>query len=314
MSAVAGVVIRATSVHVASRRSAASIRSDQRLENPVPNRIPAPGSVLEEESLRFIRDLIRIESVNTGDPDTIGDGEARAARYVQAALEEAGYETTYLESHPGRGSVVARLAGADPDRGALVVHAHLDVVPVDGQEWTHPPFGAEIHDGHPLRARRRGHEELRRGDPRRRARVHARRHVVPAATSCSRSSPTRRPGESGVPAGSSSITPSCSPGRPRRSARSAGSPCRSRRVAARISWRRPRRGSRGRASALAAAPGHGSRPTADNAVVRLARAVAAVGEHRFPVTRTPALEAFLASFGAATGCRVHGCRARGAAR
>ena len=113
----------------------------------MPNRIPAPGSVLEEESLRFIRDLIRIESVNTGDPDTIGDGEARAARYVQAALEEARYETTYLESHPGRGSVVARLAGADPDRGALVVHAHLDVVPVDGQEWTHPPFGAEIHEG-----------------------------------------------------------------------------------------------------------------------------------------------------------------------
>ena len=112
-----------------------------------PNRVPAAGSLLEEESLRFIRDLIRIESVNTGDPDTIGDGESRAARYVQAALEEVGYETTFVESRPGRGSVVARLAGSDRARGALVVHAHLDVVPVDGQEWTHPPFGAEIEDG-----------------------------------------------------------------------------------------------------------------------------------------------------------------------
>ena len=31
---------------------------------------------------------------------------------------------------------------------------------------------------------------------------------------------------------------------------------------------------------------HGSRPTADNAVVRLARAVAAIGGHRFPIVRT----------------------------
>ncbi|HEY9324818.1 MAG TPA: M20/M25/M40 family metallo-hydrolase, partial [Agromyces sp.] len=111
------------------------------------NRVPAAGSLLEEEALRFIRDLIRIESVNTGHPDTIGDGETRAARYVQAALEEVGYETTLLESLPGRGSIVARLAGRDPSRGALVVHAHLDVVPVEGQDWTHPPFGAEIEDG-----------------------------------------------------------------------------------------------------------------------------------------------------------------------
>uniref|UniRef100_UPI0013583F38 M20/M25/M40 family metallo-hydrolase n=1 Tax=Agromyces humi TaxID=1766800 RepID=UPI0013583F38 len=111
------------------------------------NDVPPAGSLLEEEALRYIRDLIRIESVNTGDPATIGDGESRAARYVQAALEEVGYETTFLESRPGRGSVVARLAGRDPSRGALVVHAHLDVVPVEGQDWTHPPFGAEIDDG-----------------------------------------------------------------------------------------------------------------------------------------------------------------------
>ena len=110
-------------------------------------RIPPAGSALEAEALRFIRDLIRIESVNTGDLETVGDGEARAARYVRDALEEVGYETTYLESHPGRGNVFARLRGADPARGALVVHAHLDVVPVDGQDWTHPPFGAEIDEG-----------------------------------------------------------------------------------------------------------------------------------------------------------------------
>lgn len=50
-----------------------------------------PG-LLEEEAIELVRDLIRIESVNTGDPATIGDGEARAARYVAERLAEAGID------------------------------------------------------------------------------------------------------------------------------------------------------------------------------------------------------------------------------
>ncbi|WP_290474150.1 peptidase dimerization domain-containing protein [Leifsonia sp. 71-9] len=38
--------------------------------------------------------------------------------------------------------------------------------------------------------------------------------------------------------------------------------------------------------------GHGSRPTSDNAITRVARAVAAIGEHRFPLEPTTAVEAF----------------------
>lgn len=102
---------------------------------------------MEDESLEFARGLIRIHSVNTGVAETTGDGEARAARFVAERLAEVGYEPELFEPVPGRASVVARLRGADPAAGALVVHAHLDVVPVDGQTWTHPPFGAEMHDG-----------------------------------------------------------------------------------------------------------------------------------------------------------------------
>lgn len=102
---------------------------------------------LEAEAVEFVRDLIRIESVNTGDAATIGDGEARAARYVRDKLAEVGVDGEYVEPTPGRGSVVARLPGSDPSRGALVVHAHLDVVPVDAADWTRPPFAAQVHDG-----------------------------------------------------------------------------------------------------------------------------------------------------------------------
>lgn len=77
-------------------------------------------SRLEEEALGFVRDLIRIDSINTGDLSTIGDGETRAARFVQARLEEEGIETSFVEPVPGRGSVIARLRGTDPDAGALI--------------------------------------------------------------------------------------------------------------------------------------------------------------------------------------------------
>ena len=105
-------------------------------------------SAAEQEVVRLCSELIQFESVNTGDPDTIGDGEARAARYLQQKLEEVGYETTYLESVPGRGNVIARLAGSDPDRGALLIHGHVDVVPADATEWTVDPFSGAVRDGY----------------------------------------------------------------------------------------------------------------------------------------------------------------------
>jgi acetylornithine deacetylase/succinyl-diaminopimelate desuccinylase-like protein len=43
--------------------------------------------------------------------------------------------------------VVARIEGADRDRPALLVHGHLDVVPADPSEWSVHPFGGEEKDG-----------------------------------------------------------------------------------------------------------------------------------------------------------------------
>lgn len=61
---------------------------------------------LEEETLRFSQELLRIPTENTGDRATIGDGETRDARLVQRALDEVGYVTEFAEPVPGRGSVV----------------------------------------------------------------------------------------------------------------------------------------------------------------------------------------------------------------
>ena len=108
-----------------------------------------PASTAVSEVVGLASDLIRIDTTNTGDPDTLV-GERAAAEYVAGKLSDVGFETTYVESGetPGRGNVVARLTGADPGRGALLVHGHLDVVPADPDEWSVHPFSGEVRDGY----------------------------------------------------------------------------------------------------------------------------------------------------------------------
>ena len=105
-------------------------------------------SAAVREVVALASELMAIDTSNTGDPRVLGT-ERAAAEYVAAKLAEVGYETTYVESGArGRGNVIARLPGADPSRGALLVHGHLDVVPADASEWTIPPFSGEVHDGY----------------------------------------------------------------------------------------------------------------------------------------------------------------------
>ena len=99
----------------------------------------------DDEVVTICRDLIRIDTSNPGDHS--GPGERKAAEHVAALLSEAGLEPQILESHPGRASVVARIAGEDPSRPALLIHGHLDVVPANAADWRHDPFSGEIADG-----------------------------------------------------------------------------------------------------------------------------------------------------------------------
>ncbi|WP_372492010.1 M20/M25/M40 family metallo-hydrolase [Kineosporia corallincola] len=81
------------------------------------------------------------------DTSTPGGDERPAAEWVAARLAEVGVRAEIFESEPGRASLVARIPGADPLRGALLMHGHLDVVPADPAEWQVHPFAGEIRDG-----------------------------------------------------------------------------------------------------------------------------------------------------------------------
>jgi acetylornithine deacetylase/succinyl-diaminopimelate desuccinylase-like protein len=98
-----------------------------------------------DETAVIARDLIRFDTTNYGEGTS--NGETDAAEYVEAKLKAIGLEPRLFDSDPGRTSVVARVAGRDASKPALVVHGHLDVVPADPRNWTVDPFGGEIKDG-----------------------------------------------------------------------------------------------------------------------------------------------------------------------
>jgi len=97
-----------------------------------------------ETTAAIARDLIRFDTTNYGEGRA--NGETEAAEYLGAHLERLGLKPQYVDAAPGRTSVVARVPGADSSKPALVVHGHTDVVPADPANWTVDPFEGVIRD------------------------------------------------------------------------------------------------------------------------------------------------------------------------
>ncbi|GIM97036.1 M20/M25/M40 family metallo-hydrolase [Paractinoplanes toevensis] len=101
----------------------------------VPSRVQLPT-----EPVAIAQQLIRFPTVNPP------GAEAECVIWIRDLLDAAGLETRLLAVDPQRPNLVARLAG----RGVappLLLHAHVDVVPVAGQPWSRPPFAADVVDG-----------------------------------------------------------------------------------------------------------------------------------------------------------------------
>ncbi len=109
-----------------------------------------PGTVVTvtepiDETARIAQELIRFDTTNFGEGRS--NGETDAAEYLGDLLETMGLTTEYVDAATGRTSVIARVEGADRTKPALVVHGHTDVVPADPTNWSVDPFGGVIRDG-----------------------------------------------------------------------------------------------------------------------------------------------------------------------
>ena len=101
--------------------------------------LPQTGA-FADEAVSHLKNLIRIDTTNPP------GGETAAAKYCADALAREGLEPVVLESAPGRGNVVCRLAGEGSEPPLMLI-SHLDVVAAHPEGWDHPPFAAEEADG-----------------------------------------------------------------------------------------------------------------------------------------------------------------------
>ncbi|MGH9657934.1 MAG: M20/M25/M40 family metallo-hydrolase [Bryobacteraceae bacterium] len=96
---------------------------------------------LSARARRYLVDLIRLDSTNPP------GNETRVARYLKQVADAEGIPSDLVGPDAARLSFVARLEGSGSARPLLLM-AHSDVVPVERSQWTFDPFGAEIRDGY----------------------------------------------------------------------------------------------------------------------------------------------------------------------
>ncbi len=107
---------------------------------PLAPRTPVDWPAVHREALDILTRYLRIDTSNPP------GREAPAARFLGAFIEDAGIETRYFETAPGREILYARIPG-DGSRRALMLANHLDVVPPELRYWTVPPFGGVEQGG-----------------------------------------------------------------------------------------------------------------------------------------------------------------------
>ena len=251
------------------------------------------------EVVDICRDLLRMDTTNYGDGS--GPGERKAAEHVAALLDEVGIEAELYEGEPGRTNVVARWGGhgARKDEGALLLHGHLDVVPANAEDWTVPPFSGEVQDGYLWG---RGAVDMKDFDAmllsvvRARARVgrEPERPMVLCFTADEEAGGHR--GAERIVLDRPDLLEGCTEGVGEVGGFSAT--VRGKRFylveAAEKGMAWMRLSATGRA-------GHGSMVHPDNAVTRLAEAVARIGRHEWPVRLTPSMQVLLSAVGELAG-------------
>jgi len=102
---------------------------------------PAPPSAaagsLASDTRATLEQLVAVDTTHGHETDVLRPIADRLRAMLPVEI---------VESSPGRGNLVARYRGSGARRPLLLI-AHVDVVPVEGQPWTVPPFRLTEKDG-----------------------------------------------------------------------------------------------------------------------------------------------------------------------
>ena len=94
-----------------------------------------------QETIAHLQAMIRMNTVNPP------GNEMAVARYLDSTLKAEGIETHLFEPAPGRAAFVARMKGTGARRPVILM-AHMDVVGVEQDKWSVDPFSGTIKDGY----------------------------------------------------------------------------------------------------------------------------------------------------------------------
>ena len=96
---------------------------------------------IHSSPVEILQALVRFDTTNPP------GNEFLAINWVRDFLASAGIESKLLAKDPNRPNLIARLKGSG-SAAPLLLQGHVDVVTTTGQNWTVPPFSAEIHNNY----------------------------------------------------------------------------------------------------------------------------------------------------------------------
>jgi acetylornithine deacetylase/succinyl-diaminopimelate desuccinylase-like protein len=111
---------------------------------PLHSQVPVDWDAIERETVQVLSDYLRI---NTANPP---GNELDGALFLKRILEREGFEVQLLDTAEFRGrrgaNLYTRLRGNGSKRAIALVH-HIDVVPAEARYWSVDPYAGAIRDG-----------------------------------------------------------------------------------------------------------------------------------------------------------------------
>lgn len=90
----------------------------------------------EEKVIALCQELVKIQSYS--------GQEDKVVEVLKSSFKAMGFDDVFIDKY---GNIIGHIKGKKPGK-SIVFDGHIDTVPVTNpNEWTYPPFSAEIHDG-----------------------------------------------------------------------------------------------------------------------------------------------------------------------
>jgi acetylornithine deacetylase/succinyl-diaminopimelate desuccinylase-like protein len=96
---------------------------------------------LLDEALHHLQEYLRINTVNPP------GNEKEGVKFFKEIFDAETIPCQIFEPSPGRGNLLATLKGNGKKKPVLLL-SHMDVVPVEREQWSVDPFAGVIHDGY----------------------------------------------------------------------------------------------------------------------------------------------------------------------